>query len=115
MTAAEYIPIIVARIVEPFTPEQIILFGSQARRTAHPLSDIDIIVVLPDVEDPFATNAAIRRALLDSPFPLDIVVTTPEDLEIRQKYCGDVLYYARKEAQELYQRCASVQLPSTNP
>ena len=45
MTAAEWIPIVVERIVHDFHPLQIILFGSQARGTAQQGSDIDLLIV----------------------------------------------------------------------
>ena len=37
----------VQRIVERFHPEKIILFGSHARGTAGPDSDVDLLVVMP--------------------------------------------------------------------
>ena len=37
----------VRRIVERFHPEKIILFGSHARGTAGPDSDVDLLVVMP--------------------------------------------------------------------
>ena len=40
---------IVKRIVQEFDPEQVILFGSQARGDAGPDSDVDLLVVM-DVE-----------------------------------------------------------------
>ena len=37
----------VKRIVRKFHPEQIILFGSQARGDAGPDSDVDLLIVMP--------------------------------------------------------------------
>ena len=45
--AQETISEMVRRIVERFHPEKIILFGSYARGTAGPDSDVDLLVVLP--------------------------------------------------------------------
>jgi predicted nucleotidyltransferase len=45
----EAIEEMVRRIVERFDPERIILFGSHARGTANPDSDIDLLVVMPVV------------------------------------------------------------------
>jgi predicted nucleotidyltransferase len=36
----------VERIVKRFSPEQVILFGSQARGDAGPDSDVDLLVVM---------------------------------------------------------------------
>src|SRR5204863_6693690 len=44
----------VRRIADRFQPERIILFGSQARGTARPDSDVDLLIVL-------APNGAKRR------------------------------------------------------
>jgi predicted nucleotidyltransferase len=46
LTVQESIDLLVQRIVKKFHPEQIILFGSQARGDAGPDSDIDLLVVM---------------------------------------------------------------------
>ena len=104
MTAEEYMPVMIARIVENFDPVQILLFGSRARGTATEASDVDIIVVFPAVEDAIEMICAIRCDLLDSPFCMDIFVTTPEDLERRRHTPCDVLSFAMPEARVLYDR-----------
>ena len=40
------------RIAERFSPERIILFGSHARGDARADSDIDLLVLFPEVDDP---------------------------------------------------------------
>jgi len=44
-TAQERIEEMVRRIVRRFAPEKIILFGSHARGTAGPDSDVDLLIV----------------------------------------------------------------------
>ncbi|MEK9163875.1 MAG: nucleotidyltransferase domain-containing protein, partial [Chloroflexota bacterium] len=39
----------VKRIVTQFDPVRIILFGSRARGAARPDSDVDLLVILPDI------------------------------------------------------------------
>ncbi|HOF86504.1 MAG TPA: nucleotidyltransferase domain-containing protein [Armatimonadota bacterium] len=51
MTTSEAINIMVERIVEQFHPLRITLFGSRARGDAGPDSDVDLLVVLPQVEN----------------------------------------------------------------
>ena len=41
------IELMVERLVDRFDPDQIILFGSQARGTAGPGSDVDLLVIMP--------------------------------------------------------------------
>lgn len=48
MSTQEIIEHAVRDIVTRFHPEQVILFGSQARGDATPDSDVDFLVVMPD-------------------------------------------------------------------
>lgn len=76
-TIAEMVP----RIVEHHHPDQIILFGSHARRTARPDSDADLLVVLPLQGSRRAEAVEIHRLLAGIGLPKDIIVVTPEDVE----------------------------------
>ena len=96
----------VQRIVSGFEPLQILLFGSQARGTARPDSDIDLIVVFPEVENRIEKIAEILRVLADLEYPKDVVVATPEQIRNRSPWTGEVLYYAMPEAKVLYDRSA---------
>jgi predicted nucleotidyltransferase len=49
MTPADCIKVMAERIVREYDPVKIILFGSHARGEAGPDSDIDVLVVLPEV------------------------------------------------------------------
>src|SRR6058998_2717215 len=69
----------VRRIVERFDPESIILFGSHARGTAGPESDMDLLVVMPITGSRSEKQLEIRMALHEFRVPKDVVVTTPED------------------------------------
>ena len=104
LTANECIRIMVDRIVKGFHPLRIYLFGSRARGTAGPDSDIDLIVIFEAVEDDFEMEVAIRQILVDSPYGKDIVVTTPEEMERRRATLGDVLDNAMEDAQVLYEQ-----------
>ena len=69
------------RIAEQFHPDQIILFGSYAYGTPHADSDVDLLVVLP-TRNPIGQAVKIRFAL-PAPFPLDLLVRSPEILAKR--------------------------------
>ncbi|HBH74419.1 MAG TPA: hypothetical protein DDY43_13555 [Synechococcales bacterium UBA10510] len=89
------------RLVEQFAPEQVILFGSQARGKARWDSDADILVVLPFEGRPLDTVKAMRSAC-EPEFPLDLHLRRPEEIEPRYLWgdpfireaidYGDVLY-----------------------
>ena len=77
--ALRYLPQMIRRIAEGFAPSRIILFGSQARGQAGPLSDIDLLVVFPSVVDRRERRVAIRAALADLIVDKDILVTTEQE------------------------------------
>lgn len=71
---------VVRQIVEGFHPQRIILFGSYAYGEPTQDSDADLLVVLETEERPIEVAAQIAGAV-DHPFPLDILVRTPAELE----------------------------------
>ena len=103
MAPADYIQVMAERIVQDFDPVKIILFGSHARGEAGPESDIDLLVVLPEVANKRQAAVAIRRALADLPVTKDIVVTTPEEIARRGDLVGTVLRPALREGKVLYE------------
>jgi len=104
MTVAEMISDMANRIVCDFHPLQIILFGSHARGNAGPESDIDLLVVLPEVGDKRQAAVDIRRALVDFLASKDVIVTTPEEIARRGNLVGTVLRPALREGKVLYER-----------
>lgn len=92
----------VERIVAKFHPLRIVLFGSRARGTDTPDSDIDLLVVLQHVADKRRTAVEIRRVLADMPVCKDIVVTTPDEIAQRGDVPGSVLRPALRDGKVLY-------------
>ena len=93
-----------ARLVQQFQPLKIILFGSQATGRATSESDIDLLVVLPQVASKRAAAVAMRRSLADLPMGKDIIVATPEDIARRGYIVGTVLHQAITEGEVLYEQ-----------
>lgn len=104
MIIAELIPAITDRIVRDFDPLRIILFGSHARGDAGSGSDVDLLVVLPQVADKRRVAVEIRRTLADLPICKDIIVTTPEEIARRGEMVGTILRPALREGTVLYER-----------
>ncbi len=104
MAAADHISILIDRIARQFDPLRIILFGSHARGDAKAQSDIDLLVVLPSVQDKRKAAIEIRRALADLPVSKDIIVSTPDEIRRRGDSVGSVLRPALREGKVLYER-----------
>src|SRR5437016_706160 len=69
------------QVAERFDPEKIILFGSYAYGTPHADSDVDILVIMPARNQ---LDQAVKIELAcDPPFPLDIIVRTPHNMQWR--------------------------------
>ena len=69
------------RIAERFAPEKIILFGSHAYGTPNEDSDVDLLVVMPCRNQ---HDQAVRiRWEIPAPFPMDLLVRTPKNLQWR--------------------------------
>ena len=103
MASEALVSIMVDRIVGRFRPLRVVLFGSQARGTATEWSDVDLLVVLPDVSDKRRAAIEFRRSLGDLPASKDIVVSTPEEIEQRGHLVGSVLHAALRDGRVVYE------------
>jgi len=92
------------RIVSHCSPLRIILFGSWARGNATPRSDVDLLVILPKVDNKRLAAVGIRRILADLPVAKDILVTTPEEIDRKGHLIGTILRPALEEGKVLYER-----------
>jgi len=103
---SETLPAAVERIVQELQPEKIILFGSYAYGTPSPGSDVDLLVIMETEESSKERSWAVSRLLIPRPFPVDILVRTPQEIQralakgdffIREIIAqGRVLYERRK-------------------
>jgi uncharacterized protein len=69
------------QVAEQFHPDKIILFGSHAYGAPHADSDVDILVVMPARHQ--HTQAVRIRWAIPAPFPMDLIVRTPKNLQWR--------------------------------
>lgn len=77
---AETLPVVIQRIARTLQPERIVLFGSYAYGIPTPDSDVDLLVVMDDDASPLDAYLKISRLLRPRPFPIDLVVKTPNEL-----------------------------------
>ena len=95
----------IVRILQPYEPERILLFGSRARGEADAYSDYDLIVI-KRTERPFIERLRdMVPYLVQFSHPADILVYTPEEFE--QMGETGLGWLARQEGVTLYERLAS--------
>lgn len=103
-TTEQAIQMMVDRLVERFDPDQIILFGSQARGTAGPGSDVDLLVIMPVSGSKREKRIEMRVALHDIAVPKDIILATPDEVARRRDIVGTIIRPALREGKVLYAR-----------
>ena len=89
------------RLVDEFQPEEIILFGSYARDAAEPSSDIDFLVVEPNLDDRIRETARLRIAVHSVlgrfMIPVDILVLSTAEFERLRHAPNTIYHHAAKE------------------
>ena len=71
---------IVHRLVTGLHPHKIVLFGSYVYGTPTADSDVDLLVMVDTQARPADRYLRVSRLLRPRPFPLDLVVKTPEEV-----------------------------------
>jgi predicted nucleotidyltransferase len=97
---------IIDRIVSGFSPRKIILFGSRARGTAAPDSDVDLLVVTDRPGSKRQQAVAIDLALADIRVAKDVLVVGAEELDRDRDVVGTIAYPAWREGIVVYDRAA---------
>ena len=102
MLSQETLAEIIRRIVEVAQPERIILFGSAARRQMGPHSDVDLLVIKSGEFDQSRLVGEIYMNLHGVGQAVDVILTTPEQIErYRNTHCL-VIAPALREGKEVY-------------
>ena len=92
----------VRRIVKQFNPARIILFGSHARGTAGPDSDVDLLVIKSGDVHRLRLAQQIYRNLHGVGQAVDIGAVTPGDVERYRDSWPTVIYPALREGKVVY-------------
>jgi predicted nucleotidyltransferase len=93
---------IVRRVVEVAKPDRIMLFGSSARGTMGPDSDLDLLVIKANVPHRRRLAQQIYLSLFGIPVPVDVFVVTPDDILAYGDKVGTIIGPALREGRQLY-------------
>lgn len=80
---------------------RVVLFGSRARGQHGDHSDVDVLVIEPQVEDRMRESVRLRQALNGLGVPIDVVVFTTDEAQRRAAVRGTVVERALREGQVL--------------
>ena len=78
---------------------RVILFGSYARGDADPESDVDFLVVEPQVEDPMAEEVRLINALRPMRLAVDVAVMSLKEFEYWKDTPNTLAYEAVREGE----------------
>jgi len=94
---------IVQRILAVAKPDRIILFGSAATGEMTRDSDIDLLIIEPQIGDRREEYVRIRRALRGIDYPFDILFITTQWFEESKNVIGGIAYPANKHGKVIYE------------
>lgn len=103
-SVAERLPAVVRRLVARLHPERIILFGSYAYGNPTPDSDVDLLVILQGGASPTERYLMVSRELYPRPFPMDILVRTPEEIDFALRTGDFFIQEIIEQGRVLYER-----------
>ena len=83
-------------------PATVIVFGSYARGDATEASDLDLLVVEPELIDKAAEYLRLKAAVGRIGVGVDLVLFTRPDFERRSQVPGTLPYWVKKEGKVLY-------------
>ena len=104
MPVAEALPEVVQRIVQTLHPEKIVLFGSYADGTPTSDSDVDLLIVMETTAPPVERYLAVSRLLRPRPFPVDILVKRPDEIQSALEAGDFFIREVLSRGQVLYER-----------
>jgi predicted nucleotidyltransferase len=114
MISEEMIRRAVETLKEAGSPSRIILFGSYGRGQPHPDSDLDFLVIQPEVRSRRQEMVRLRRAISPLRIPADVLVVREKTFRKWSDTPGNVLFEATQEGRVVYEAAAIEPLAQAN-
>jgi len=95
----------VRRIQSAAAGARVIVFGSWARGEARPDSDVDLLVIEPEVANRYEETVRLTQLLGESLIPADVVVLSQEAYDRWREVPNSLAWRAGREGR-LYERVA---------
>jgi predicted nucleotidyltransferase len=92
------------RLAQALNPQRIVLFGSHAWGQPAADSDVDLLIVMDSTERPAARATRASRLLRPRPFPMDILVRTPQEIQHRLDIGDQFIREILERGKVLYDR-----------
>ena len=92
----------VQRIVAVAQPSRVILFGSYGRGDADAGSDLDLMVIKPQVMDKYTEMINLHKVVGSIGVGVDVLVYSEAEIEERRDWCTSPIYWALREGRTLY-------------
>jgi len=90
------------KLIKKFSPEKVILFGSQARMDSDNNSDIDLLVITNPLGNRRKMMVEMDRALKGLNYARDIIILSSTEFENDKLIAGTIARYAFKEGRIIY-------------
>ncbi len=95
---------VASRMAEAANAECVILFGSHARGDADEDSDVDLLIIAESDLPRFKRSRQLYRLLRPYPFPMDLIVYTPREIERAKRSPISFVSTVLREGKTLYER-----------
>jgi predicted nucleotidyltransferase len=104
MINENFLKSVVDRIVANYEPEQILLFGSQAKNSANEASDVDLLIIKNTTLPKWRRGKNIKALFTNSPVKLDLLFYTTAEIEAERSQRFSFISSVFQSARIVYSR-----------
>jgi predicted nucleotidyltransferase len=93
----------ILKLLEKYSPEKVILFGSHAEASCDSYSDIDLLIV-KETEELFLDRIKEVVKIIKPKFPIDILVYTPDEFQRMLSEGNPFLEHVLQQGKVIYEK-----------